>query len=563
MDKITKSLLESFINSEGLTSLEESEAFERFCNYSIITTFVTDSLNVEDLSVGSGGDTGIDGIATIVNGSIVTDTNEIDELVETNGYLDVDFIFVQAKTSSKFSGTDIQNFLYGVIDFFSDSPKLARNQFIKDASSIQTHIYSLSNKMSRKRPSVHLHYVTTGKWVEEPDLVGRFERGIEDLKALDIFDDITYHALGAREIQDAYQSTQRKVVAEFLFANKVVLDVPNVTQAYLGSISSNEFLKIISDSSGNIRKSVFYDNVRDFQDYNEVNKEIRGTLESENKASFVLMNNGVTIIAKSLQQIANKFTITDYQIVNGCQTSHVLYDSRAALDNTVQVPVKLIVADDEAIAGSIIKATNRQTVVKPQQLYALSDFQKQLEAYYEATEGPGRLYYERRTRQYAGVPNVEKVRVISIQQQLRVFASMFLNLPHKGHYARSLDAQVGTDIFVEGHRLEPYYASALAHYRMEYLFRSGTLNAEHKPLRYAILMVVRMLYGSDMPSMTSNKMGNYADRLVTDLLDDTKVVDIFKAASALAVRAVGKREISRSLTKTSVFTAEIITLLGQ
>lgn len=88
------------------------------------------------------------------------------------------------------------------------------------------------------------------------------------------------------------------------------------------------------------------------------------------------MNNGVTVIAKTLRTTGNRFYIEDYQIVNGCQTSHILFDQRDVIDTSVMVPLRLISTKDEDVIGSIIKATNRQTEVKEEQLLALSDFQK-------------------------------------------------------------------------------------------------------------------------------------------------------------------------------------------
>ena len=112
------------------------------------------------------------------------------------------------------------------------------------------------------------------------------------------------------------------------------------------------------------------------------------------------MNNGVTIIAKTLRATANRFYIEDYQIVNGCQTSHVLFDRKEALDSTVMVPLRLIATKDDDVIASIIVATNRQTEVREEQLLALSSFQKKLEAFFSSFDEAQRLYYERRSRQY-------------------------------------------------------------------------------------------------------------------------------------------------------------------
>ena len=151
-------------------------------------------------------------------------------------------------------------------------------------------------------------------------------------------------------------------------------------------------------------KRQFYDNVRDWQDFNAVNSEMRGTLDdATSRSRFALMNNGVTIIAKTLRATANRFYIEDYQIVNGCQTSHVLFDRKEALDSTVMVPLRLIATKDDDVIASIIVATNRQTEVREEQLLALSSFQKKLEAFFSSFDEAQRLYYERRSRQYHSV----------------------------------------------------------------------------------------------------------------------------------------------------------------
>ena len=109
------------------------------------------------------------------------------------------------------------------------------------------------------------------------------------------------------------------------------------------------------------------------------------------------MNNGITIIARDVRTTGNRFHIQDYQIVNGCQTSHVLYDQRADWTRCYGAR-RLIGTADEEVIGAIVKATNRQTEVKEEQLFALSDFQKKLEAFFLTFDEPIRLYYERRSR---------------------------------------------------------------------------------------------------------------------------------------------------------------------
>jgi len=110
---------------------------------------------------------------------------------------------------------------------------------------------------------------------------------------------------------------------------------------------------------------------------NLVNNKISSTLTNKKFDIFGVLNNGVTIVAESLTPVGHKFSISNYQIVNGCQTSHVLYNNKDidGMEN-VNIPLRLIVTSDENIKNQITIATNSQTEIKPEQLAALSEFQK-------------------------------------------------------------------------------------------------------------------------------------------------------------------------------------------
>ena len=56
-------------------------------------------------------------------------------------------------------------------------------------------------------------------------------------------------------------------------------DIAGVNEAYIGFIPQSEFLSVVSDDDGELLGSIFYENVRDWQDYTApVNKEIRDTV---------------------------------------------------------------------------------------------------------------------------------------------------------------------------------------------------------------------------------------------------------------------------------------------
>src|SRR5262249_30788332 len=158
------------------------------------------------------------------------------------------------------------------------------------------------------------------------------------------------------------------------------------------------------------------------------------------------------------------------------------------------IPVRLIATQDDNLKNSIIKATNRQTPVTDDQLFALSDFPKKLEQYFPTFDGKEKIHYERRSRQYNANDEIEKVRIINMTTLVRAFASIFLNRPHSTtRNYKALLKGVGTEIFNKNHRLEPYYVAAYAHYKLEFLFRNQTLPSELKPSRYHMMLGFRIL----------------------------------------------------------------------
>jgi len=131
MDKITRSLLDTFSNQNEIEALSESTRFEHFSNFSIISKLFRGSFELDDIHSGSGGDCGIDGLAFIVNGRIILDEDELRDVVEATSHLDADITFIQAKTSSSFDGSSIGSFIHGIKDFLSDDPQLVQNDKIK------------------------------------------------------------------------------------------------------------------------------------------------------------------------------------------------------------------------------------------------------------------------------------------------------------------------------------------------------------------------------------------------------------------------------------------------
>jgi hypothetical protein len=566
MDRVSESLLSEFSEEHGISALPEEIRFEHFAGYITVQRHYSESFDTDDIVTGAGGDTGIDSLAILVNGSLVADLEALEDIAEKAGSLDVAFIFTQAERSPSFDASKIGTFGFGVLDFFKDVPTMTRNDKIKEAASIMSALYKRSSKFKRGNPLCRLYYVTTGKWVGDANLEARRSSVVADLKATGQFRDVEFSPVDADGLQKLYRQSKNAISREFTFANKTLVpEVPGVKEAYLGFLPASEFLKLLQDDGGEIISGLFYDNVRDWLDTNPVNDEIRETLGSDSRARFVLMNNGITVIARGLQTVGNRFLIEDYSIVNGCQTSHVLFGERGKMDASVMVPVRLIGTQDEDIINAIIRATNRQTEVKEEQFFALQEFSKSLETYLQTFADPYKLYYERRTRQYHRL-EIEKTRIVTPSSLIKAFAAMFLDEPHRTtrNYA-ALKAKVGTEIFAKGHRMEPYYLAAWALYKLEFFFRTGRLEAKFRPAKFHILQAVRFACSEPnyvLPPMNSRRMEKYCNQILEILWDPVRA-DSHIVFAAEIIDIAAKGNFDRDNIRTEPFTKKVLEIFKE
>jgi len=207
MDRITKSLLDEFCKQHQLMNLTEDKQFEHFASYLSVQRLYGETFDTNDIVIGNGGDTGIDAIAILVNGVLVTESDTVADLAESNGYLEATFIFVQAERSAAFETAKIGQFSFGVTDFFSVNPSLKRNPDVEEASAIMSAIFAQGPKLKRGNPSCKMYYVTTGKWQGDTNLEARRKAAIADVEGIGLFKDVEFIPVDAGQIQRLYSQS--------------------------------------------------------------------------------------------------------------------------------------------------------------------------------------------------------------------------------------------------------------------------------------------------------------------------------------------------------------------
>lgn len=496
MDVVIEGLVKEFQGVHSLTKLPQSEAFEAFAAYCVLNSFSEDPFNPDEHRTGGGNDLGIDAFGIVVNGELLRDAAEVREKIEDARKVDVQVVIIQAKTSTGFETKVISDLAENLSHVAGSGPlpyhASADVENIRDCLSA---VYANIGKLSSLLPQLHIRYVTTGDQVA--DMVAQKLRTAADrLTKLDRFDSVEFLCVTSKELRTLYRRATTRATAVFPMPKKVFLPkIPGVEQSVMGLLSAKDLVRnILGDEAGRLRKTLFHDNVRDFQDYNEVNHEIRETLRDPTRRErFAVLNNGITIVTRGLTVVGDEIHLDDFQIVNGCQTCHVLFYQQDQLTDAVHVNVRIVHSQDEDLITGIVAATNRQTVVTEEDLTVREEFHRLLEDHFlHGREKPQRLYYERRSRQYSERKDVEKTRVISRVQLTRAYLAMFLDEPARIGRYKSLLSLRGKDLFVDGQAPILYYAAAATSYRLEWLIRNRRIPKTYSPARYHLLAAMKL-----------------------------------------------------------------------
>lgn len=562
MNKIINGLLDDFKNAQNIDStLSESETFELFSAYLSIGSIAESSSSTNQTVVGGDAQPAVDAIGVIVNGTLIENEDEIETYVAINSYLDIDFVFTQAKTSENFDGSALSDLGSFADDFIEEDSCKTDTEAVSKLRKIKNLIYKQAKYFKHRNPNIHLFYVTTG---QEPENDINFNKRIKKIK--DQFEkngninECQIYLIGSREIQKLKRQLDHSISKEISFGKRIALpQTPGIDEAYLGVIPATDYIHLLTGQGNNFLTSIFYDNVRDWQGSNTVNSGIANTIQRENSRSrFVFMNNGITVIARKIRVTGEKINLEDYQIVNGCQTSNVLWNNRSSLNESVLIPLRIVATTDEEIVRDIIKATNSQTEVTPSQLLAATDFQKQLEQFFQ-NQQPVALFYERRSRQFTN-STIDRSKIVTPISLMKAFASIVLNEPHKTtRDFQSVLAAAGKTLFGSTHKLEPYYMAAVVQYWCDYFLRKGLIDKKLTVARFQIMLAFRLLnQSSDPPSIEANKIKKWSNDLSGLLKDQDSALIHLKPAAELVGRLIKPKKNPRDAARTSAFTEEVI-----
>ena len=300
---------------------------------------------------------------------------------------------------------------------------------------------------------------------------------------------------------------------------------------YIALVDLKSYFKFIVNDEGDVRKSFFDSNVRDYQGKNNVNSSISETLHRADNNDFWWLNNGVTVLASEATLVNNReLQIVNPEIVNGLQTSMEIYnyfsENREALESEKRsILLRIIVPDNEESRDQIIFATNNQTNIPKATLRVTDPIHLQIEMYFKSRG----LFYDRRKNYYKNQGR-KPAEIIGVSFLAQCLITIFLKKPD---YARARpstllnDEKTYNELYEKNNDLEVFYRVALLGKKIQKNVRSVSnySPAEKSDILYYVLYAVIAAVLSkkniipsdiknlDMDSVTDNIIENIRNRV--------------------------------------------------
>ncbi len=395
-----------------------------------------------------------------------------------------------------------------------------------------------TDKVRNGKPSITGRFVTTGVY-QQPEALENALRDFKlQLSELGLFAEIDIKFIGRDELTKLWVDTYSGINASLeLFSNAPLPTISGIDEAYLAVVKARDFVKnLLVTEDGNLRTQVFEENVRSFLGLdNPVNASISTTLQSKDAASrFPVLNNGITIVSPDVRLQGNTLHLTNYQIVNGCQTSNVLYERLQDLGDTM-VNIKVVETQNEDVFSELVRATNSQTKVEDNQFLSLRPIIKKVEQYFNTFNDDSRLYFERRDKQYVG-QDIPATRIFSLHNAAKCVSAMYCNRPElAARYPKTMYQELKEVIFSEDTKEIIFYASCLTLYRFNMLVSNSTIPQNIKRFKWHILAIARVLIcGKKNEPLNSRAIEKSAAEIIARMAQhNAMTTDIFVKAVAI------------------------------
>ncbi len=459
MSEVDRIVLSKIIRDEHKTNGPRSsidDYFEVFSAEQILKSCGVDIDvgRIDSGVVGGGGDGGVNSIYLFGNNLLIMEDTDL--ALFGNQQISVDLYIVQSKHRNSYTEAAIQkleDFVEKCLRLDADTKKVSSKLFNKEVIRKAEKFKELIDQVASKRPTVKIRffYAALAEVLDEKVKL-RANCLIEKCQSIFSFAETSFDFLGSSELLKWYFKKPDKDITLHTEDNLPISS--EFGTAYLCVVPLSNFFNFIVDDRKQLRSQIFEANVRDYLGRAHVNKEISETLNGDGKEQFWWLNNGVTIICSKIWSTGKPVHITDPLVVNGLQTSHIVYKhfSDPAKRDKRSILIRVIQCTDASSIDRIIKATNSQTEIKPIHLHSTEPIHRKIEV---SLKDYG-FYYDRRKNFYRNqgrsVPEI-----VTIQQMAQAVVAVLLQRPADARARPSTVAdRIYNSIFSDKHPIDLY-----------------------------------------------------------------------------------------------------------
>jgi hypothetical protein len=526
-------VLETVLNQKRETlapHMVADDYFEVFACEQVLKAFDLSYEEIEQAIVDGGDDGGIDACFVFVNGQLVREDTDAADLPRKDVVMDVHFI--QAKNQETFKEAPVEKLAATLRELLNlDAPlETFSDRYNADVLDAVARLRDTYLALASAYPKLvfRVTYAARGMAPHER-IAAKSSQVIASITDRFSAADAAFNFLGAGELlalaSQAPPDSFDLQVAE--------TPISTGTVGFIGLVRLSEYARFITDQSGELRKSLFDANVRDYQGSVEVNKRIHETLESQDPEDFWWLNNGITVVATRASLAGKTITIETPRVVNGLQTSTEIHESfRARHDeeDSRHVLVRIIVPESDESRDRIIRATNDQTAVPSWALRATDPLQRHIEEYFRASD----LYYDRRKNYYKNQGQPAH-KIISIPYLGQAVMAIALGEPNNARARPSSLIKSDDDyvrVFSPDYPIDVYLRVVKWMRRVdEFLSAKGLPSAERNNLKYhlAYFAVAAQIASEPSPATLATASVDLTDGHLESCLEE--VTSIFEQVS--------------------------------
>ena len=547
MSKNAQILLESLIeqefqNNDNYSSI--SDYFEFFSASQILKNQGLSDDEVDNGIVGKGLDGGCDSIYLFLNNLLITP--DVVEHISAPKDSILEMIIIQSKKTTSFGEDAVMKWktISGNLLDLSKTTTDFMTRYNADVLEAFTTFRDTYTRLitSRVKLKFKFYYATLASELH-PNVIQQAEELKDTIKGLFPNAVVEVIFVDSDALFDMYNAVIENRV------NLKFADIPISPNQknYIALVDLKSYFNFIVNDEGDVRKSFFDSNVRDYQGKNNVNSSISETLHRADDNDFWWLNNGVTVLASEATLVNNReLQIVNPEIVNGLQTSMEIYnyfsENREALESEKRsILLRIIVPDNEESRDQIIFATNNQTNIPKATLRVTDPIHLQIEMYFKSRG----LFYDRRKNYYKNQGR-KPAEIVGVSFLAQCLITIFLKKPDYSRARPSTllnDEKTYNELYEKNNDLEVFYRVALLGKKIQRNVRSGSdySSAEKSDILYYVLYAV-------IADVLGKKNITPADikNLDIDSITDTLIEDIRNRVYEIYKQHGGNGRVAKS-----------------